>query len=270
MLALSGCARKQAPPPPASAPAEFASTSRIATVERPADSTLAYAHQVTAEVPADGLLRRLDAVRAACVSDRANACTVLDVARHDEGGVPSGRVVVRLAPAGVDPLVRLAGQGGRLLSVTTHADDLAEPVQDTERQVAQLNAYRAKLTDFLQRRDLGVDQLLTVSKELAGIQTQIDDVSTKRATLRRRIDTDLLTVSLQVPRFEAESQASRVGEALRGFFSTMTNSLADVIEFTAAFLPWLVIVVPGFLGIRWLWNRTSQWLRSRSRPPAGN
>jgi len=113
VLALCGCARKQAPPPPASAPVEFASTSRIATVERPADSTLAYAHQVAAEVPADGLLQRLDAVRAACVADRANACTVLDVVRSNDGGVPSGRLTVRLAPAGVDPLVRLAGSRSR-------------------------------------------------------------------------------------------------------------------------------------------------------------
>jgi hypothetical protein len=260
VLLLGGCARKQAP----GGFAAFAPASQIATVERPANSTLAYAHEVTVEISADGLLQRLDAVRAACVADRANACTVLDVARRNDGGVPSGRVVVRLAPAGVDPLVRLAGQGGKLLSVTTHADDLAEPVQDTERQLAQLNAYREKLTDFMQRRDLGIDQLLTVSKELAGVQAQIDDANTKRATLRRRIDTDRLTVDLQVPRLEAESQSSRVGEAVRGFLSTMTGSLADVIGFTALLLPWLIIVIPGFLSVRWLWNRTSRWLRSRN------
>jgi hypothetical protein len=218
------------------------------------------------EVAADALLQRLDAVRAACVSDRANGCTVLDVVRQNNGGVPSGRVVVRLAPAGVDPLVRQAGEGGKLLSVRTHADDLAQPVQDAERQLAQLNAYREKLTAFIQRGDLGVDQLLTVSKELAGVQTQIDDWNTKRATLRRRIDTDLLAIDLQVSRLERESQASRVGDALRGFLSTMTSSLADVIDFTAQLLPWLILLIPGFLGVRWLWNRTSRWLRGRPAP----
>ena len=266
-LVLSGCDKKVAPPEAAQGAANFSTASAIATVERPADSTLAYTHQVTAEVSGEGLLQRLDAVRAACVSDRANACTVLDVARSDNGGVPSGRIVVRLAPAGVDPLVRLAGQGGKLLSVTTHADDLAQPVQDAERQLAQLNAYREKLTGFLERRDLGVDQLLTVSKELTSVQTQIDDLNTTRATLRRRIDTDLLTIKLQVPRLEAESQSSRVGDAARGFLSTMVGSLAEVIEFTAEALPWLIIWIPGFLGVRWLWNRTSRWLRGRATPP---
>ena len=124
VLVLSGCAKNQPPPPAVAGVAAFVSAPSIATVERPADSTLAYAHQVTAEVPASALLERLDALRAACAADRANACTVLDVVRQShDSGVPSGRVMVRLAPAGVDPLVRLATQGGTLLSVNTHADD---------------------------------------------------------------------------------------------------------------------------------------------------
>ena len=265
-LVLGGCGRKQVPDGVAGV-AEFAASAQdIATVERPADSTLAYSHEVTVELSAEGLLQRLEAVRGACIADRANGCTVLDVVRRNDGGVPSGRVVVRLAPAGVDPLVRLAQQDGKLLSSNTHADDLAQPVQDVERQLAQLNAYREKLSEFM-GRNLGVEQLLTVSKELAGTQTQIDDLTTRRATLRRRIDTDLLTVALQIPRLEAESQRSRIGEASRAFVSTMTSSLADVIEFTAQLLPWLLIVIPGFLGVRWLWNRTSRWLRERATPP---
>jgi hypothetical protein len=131
-------------------------------------------------------------------------------------------------------------------------------------RLAQLNAFRDKLADLMQRRDLAVDQLVTVSKEPTTVQTQIEDLSTTRATLRRRIDTDLLTLSLQVPRREAESQGSRVGEAFTGFFATMTGSLADVIEFTAQFVPWLIIVIPGFLGVRCLWSRTSRWLRGRA------
>lgn len=236
-------------------------SARIATLDRPKDSTLAYEHAVSVEVSIEQVLQRLETLRAACVADRANGCTILDANRSESDGVPSGRLVVRLAPAGVDPLVAAAAESGKILSATTHAEDLAQPVADADRQLAELGTYRDRLSGFMQRKDMGVADLLTVSKELATVVTQIDELARQRATLQRRIDTDLLTIDLQAPRIEALARRSPVGDALRSFFSNVEDSIANLLEFLAYVLPWLPVGVLALLGLRWVWLWSGRRLR---------
>lgn len=262
LVAVCGCSRVENTSIGSSP--ELSMPSTIATLDRPEDSTLAYEHAVTVEVPSERLLERLEAVRSACAADRANACTILDVSRSESGGVPSGRLVARLAPAGVDPLVAAASEAGKILSATTHAEDLAQPVADADRRIAELGVYRERLDGFMRRKDMGVADLLTVSKELATVQTELDQLARQRATLQRRIDTDLLTIELQPPLTDVLASSSRVGDAFRSFFSNMADSFASLLEFLAFFLPWLPIAVLGFLGLRWLWIWSGRWLRRGS------
>ncbi len=157
----------------------------------------------------------------------------------------------------------MAGEGGEITSRNTHAEDLAEPIADTERQLALLTTHRDRLAEFMKSKDIKVEQLITVSKELASTQSQIDSLGSQRANLRRRVDTELLTINLSLPRQAYEAEQSPVRDAFRSFGSNLRDALADVIRFVAALLPWLVVVLPGLILLRLFWRWITRWLARR-------
>lgn len=215
--------------------------------------TLAYEHTVSIETSKDLLPTRLREVEAACNTDRASGCKILDVSLSSQQDLPHGSIRMRLAPAGLEPIIGLASKDAKVTGRSTHAEDLAEPVADTERQLALLTLHRDRLTELMKGK-LNVDQLITVSKELATVQSQIDARSTERANLRRRIDTDLLTITFSLPMQVYAADQSPVMDALRSFGSNFREAVGMVISFLAILLPWLVIILPGLFLLRLFWR----------------
>jgi hypothetical protein len=218
--------------------------------------TLAYEHSTSIETSREALPTRLREIEAACNADRASSCTVLNVSLQSNQDYPNGNIQMRLAPGGVEQIIALAAKDGEVTSRNTRAEDLAEPVADTERQIALLTLHRDRLTEFMKSKDIKIEQLITVSKELATAQSQLDALGTQRANLRRRIDTDLLTIGLSLPRQDYISDQTPVKSALRSFGSDFRAAVAMVISFFAVLLPWLVVILPGMFLLRLFW----QWI----------
>lgn len=91
------------------------------------------------------------AVHAACTEERFGACSVLAVESRDEHMA----LRLRAVPAAIDPLIALAGSGGRQIERQTRAEDLGDAVQDVESQRDLLTRQRSQLLTFTERRDLG-------------------------------------------------------------------------------------------------------------------
>jgi hypothetical protein len=256
---LSGCSEREARLASMSVSAPMEMAGMAAAAPPPARAvrgeTLAYEHNLSIEMDKELLPTRLREVEAACNADRASACTVLDVSLTSNQDLPSGNIRMRLAPAGVEPLITLASKDAEVTARNTRAEDLAEPVADTERQLALMTLHRDRLTEFMKNKDIKIDQLLTVSKELATVQAQIDSLSTQRANLRRRIDTDLLTINLSLPSRAYAADPAPVRDALSYFGNDFRQAVGMVIRFLAVLLPWLVVVLPGLFLLRlfWLW-----------------
>ena len=262
---IAGCSNKQEAMRAASfgAEMEMKPVMAAAPMDRRQDSTLAYEHTIEIETPKELLAARVGVVRDACNADKQNSCTLLEISNSAADDVPHGSVRLRIAPGGVGTLIKLAGEGGKVIDSRTHAEDLAQPLADTERQLALLNLHRQRLMEFMGRKDIGVEQLITVSRELAGVQTQLEEYGSQRANLRRRVDTELLTLSWRAPVTAYQSAQTPVADALRSFGANFREAVSQVIVFLAYVLPWLVIIVPGLMLVRWLWRRTSAWLGRR-------
>jgi Domain of unknown function (DUF4349) len=99
-----------------------------------------------------------------------------------------------------------------------------------------------------------------VSKGQATVQTQIDAAATTRANLHRRIDTDLLTLKLNVPYETLAAQRTPVSDAVKSFAIDFNDAIAQVIRFIAALIPWLLVIVPGLILVRLLWHVIGRWL----------
>jgi hypothetical protein len=272
-LVLSGCEQRKETTLEASyGIAQDAAPTRLAAAAAPAanaaearENTLAYEHTVSIELSKELVSVRLRELEAACAADRASECTMLQMEMRASEDVPSGFIRMRLARRGVEPIIDLASKDGEIQARSTQAEDLAQPIADTERQLALLSLHRDRMTELMKSKDIKIDQLIALSKELATVQTQIDSHSTERANLRRRVATELLTVNLSPPGRDYAVQETPVMDSLRLFGSMFREAIGDVITFVAFVLPWLVIIVPGLILLRLFWRWIGRWMSRRER-----
>lgn len=259
-LCLTACAKKYQLAN--TAPAREA---KLAVIDRAADSTLAYEHEVAVEAERERITALIEATRLSCAAAKQVACTILEVALNDKGTYDAGRIKMRLAPAGVDAMVKTASTDSEVTSSRTHAEDLAQPLADVARQLATLKAYRDSLTALMARKDSQVADLISISQQLATTQTQIEQLSGDQAQLRKRIDTDLLTINWHVSHSQAQSESTPVRDALRSFGTNFREAVGNVIEFLSQLVPWLVIGLPSLLLLRMFWGWTGNWLSRKVR-----
>lgn len=233
-----------------------------------ADKTLAYEHTMSVEIEGALLAARIEAVEAACKAVKEGGCTLLEIANNQRNAVPTGRVRLRLSPSSVGDIRTVASEGGKAVDSRTSAEDLAQPLADTDRQLALLNLHRQRLTEFMSRKDMKVADLITVSRELATVQSQLDEFGAQRANLRRRVDTELLTIEWSPPFTAYQSASSPILDALKSVGANFKEAIGNIITFLSVLLPWLVIAVPGLFLIRWLWNKIGVFFAKRSKVQA--
>jgi len=259
LLLLGGCQREK----PLSPAMQVDVMDSVAQEQR-RDKSLAYEHTVTIALEPAVLPNRMKEIQEACATDKKYGCTLLDVLLRSATDAPSGTIRMRLAPGGVAVFTATASKNGAIKEQITHAEDLAQQVNDTERELALLTAHRDRLIEFSKDKSLKIDQVMTVSRELASVQTQIDTAATTRANLHRRIDTELLTLKLNVPAETLIAQRAPIHDAFESFTSDFSDAIAQVIRFIAGLIPWLVVIVPGIVLLRLLWHAVSRWLARRS------
>ena len=223
------------------------------------DAMLAYEHAAQLRIAARDIPDRLAQVQAACTTRRFGVCQVLSV--QQSGGVEgrdgeqSASLGIRIVPAGVEPMIALAGGGGELASRSTQAEDLAQVVRDNDALRARLQRERDRLLEFQQRRDLAVADMIALSKQLAEIEIQLEAVQRDAAQHQRRLQTHLL--NLHWSPSGGEAGRSEVGQAMRDVGRTLALGTAWTIRALAFLVPLLALL----LLLRLLWRR----LRARRR-----
>lgn len=224
---------------------------------------LAYEHNVRFEVAPDSIARRIAAVQVACNDERFGACSVLGIS-STAGEQGSGEISVRVVPAGVEKLVALAGEGSGVAHRQTKAEDLADAVADVAGQQDLLTRQRASLIGFLDRKDLPVADLITVAQQLASVDSQLQALSQTAAQQRRRIETNLLQISLQ-----SNVEATRTSDfTFTGAWHTFVESLAEGVDSAAEsagyLLPLALLFFPLALLWRWAWRFATRASRAKT------
>ncbi|WP_111981736.1 DUF4349 domain-containing protein [Dyella jiangningensis] len=246
VLLLAGCSRKQ----------EVAPATLTGEAAK-AGAKLAYEHAVGIELPKAQIDARVGAVREACETQRFGACNVLRITQ----GEWRSSLVVRATPGAVEPLVGMAGQGGKFVSRETHAEDLADAVNDNQRKQAQLDAYARRLDELASRRDLAVADLMALSHEQAQVQQQRESLQGEAAMQQRRLDTNLLELDFHDA--DAGSRGHRLSASLSGLLDQLIEGVGDALSAVAYGLPFLLLALPLALAWRWAWRRI---VRRRNHP----
>ncbi len=224
LLTTAGCAKKVAESS-ADAPAEASSAGLVGQANAPGNF-LAYSHEASVRLEADGIAARVAEVRTACMDGRHGACTVLGEQQRS-GQWPGGQLMLRAEPKAIEPLVAMAAEGGELAQRATQAEDLADAVRDNGLRQARLRLQHERPGEFLQRRDIKAEDLIALSNQLSQIEAELQMAEQQSAQQQRRIRTNLLSLDFQSEQVTVAS--SELGHALRDSVETLDTSLAVLV-----------------------------------------
>lgn len=244
LIALAGCGSK-------SDSGGESSAARLQGKEKGAEF-LAYEHSVGVDTSEAQVRPLYEKVVAACKTDTANGCMLLD-SSLDSGRYMHARVSLRAKPAGVQKIVALVAAEGELTSQGTKAEDLGRPVMDSRKRLEMLKQYQAQLQELEKKSGNNVDALIKVTKELATVQTELEEATAANSLLMQRIDTDLLNVTISAQ--GKRSFWSPVKLSLGNFTENLSEGTANAITALAFILPWLLAFAILFPLCRKGWRR---------------
>ncbi|RCS29923.1 DUF4349 domain-containing protein [Rhodanobacter denitrificans] len=245
---LVGCSKKQEVSP---AP--------ISGEKSKAGAMLAYEHLLRIRLPGAEIAGRLAATRQACETARFGACNVLRIeqAKHD------AELAVRIVPEGVEPMARLAAQGGTVGFRQTTAEDLADAVNDNQRQRELLEKHAQHLAELAARKDIAIADLIALSHEQASVESQLHSLQSVAANQQRRLDTNRL--ELHFGDTSAYSRSGRIGNGFSGLLDETTEGMTDALRLLGYGLPFLILAFPLALLWLWLWRRFTRRGRMQER-----
>lgn len=250
LVALAGCSR-----PGESGPAGGLASKETAARGGAADSarrTLAYEHTLQLDAPGDKVAAIHQSALAACQAATADLCAVLD-SRINTGRFASASLRLRAKPAGIQKLIAALGKQAEITDQSTHAEDLAGPIQDGEKKLAMLTSYREELEALRKRPGNDVDALIKVTRELAQVQSELEALTGRQASLVQRVETEILNVTIRTER--NTSFWSPISQAASDFGGSLSQGISTAITGVAYLLPWGLVIGVVFWVVRKLWRR---------------
>ena len=211
---------------------------------------LAYTYDATLVVPPAAVGDVMAAHRDECREAGPQACQVLSASLYGEDADDvAASLRFRAAPAYLAAFrAGLAGDagaaGGRLTAESQQVQDLTRQVLDLRARLDAQRTLRDRLADLLDRPG-EVGELLQVERELARVQGEIEAMTSQLQYLEGRVSMSEMSVQYRsTPQAFTPAKRQPLLDAVRDFFGILAESLAEMIRFVAAALPWLVIGLP--------------------------
>lgn len=223
-----------------------------ANASQPRGKHLAYEHSIAIDAAEDAVKPLMDKLVAACNAEVQQGCVLLE-ASLDTGRDKQAHIRLRAKPDAVTRLSALATAGGQVARQETRAEDLARPIADSGKRLAMLRSYQKKLEELEGRSANNADNLIKVSKELAAVQSELEQASGENARLLERVKLDVLNIAIYSQR--SRSFWSPIARACDEFAGNLAQGIASAVVGLAYILPWSLILLALFFGGRKLWRR---------------
>jgi uncharacterized protein DUF4349 len=246
-LALAACAPQPSGPSTIDAPQLASSQVNQSTAGR----RVAVTHVFSLRLPSN----EVEAVQQKHLAEcRKLGCTVLSTQldRSNEGRV-NARCSIRIVPEAYQAFAAIIQAPP--VEVVTHAesaDDRTVPMLDIEKRLEVKSALRDRLTAML--RDPGAKStadLVAIEKELAQVQGDIESAAAQHDQLKTITETVRVDIAYSGrAAVVAGIDLSPVKQAVTGAGRTAVSSLATLISFLAAIVPWLPLIALLVWGAR--------------------
>lgn len=198
---------------------------------------------------------------------RKLGCEVVNTSidRTNEGRI-SARASIRIKPDSFDAFAAaLATPPAEITMRSRSAEDLNAPIRDLERRLNMKTALRDRLTALLRDQTVKTAaDLITIEKELAQVQSDIEAITAQRDGFLTRTDNVRVEiVYLGAASLFGGADFGPVYQAVGAINQTAVNSLSFLISALAAIVPWLPVIAL----IWWIVRRGLRSWKLR-KPPA--
>lgn len=170
----------------------------------------------------------------------------------DRGSRRYANLTLRVPKVSLDAFLESARGFGRTLSMTESQEDVSERYRDTDMRLATQKTKMDRLQDLLQKA-LTVTDVLSIEREIADTQYQIDSLTGSLRGMDSKVDYSTVTISLAEESVAAitpdQSLLDRIGIAAADAWRQVKAFLADAAIFLSVILPYalalfiLVIVI---------------------------
>ena len=186
-------------------------------------------------------------------------CTVLETTIAREiGDRFEGRASIRIAPAAFDRFVKvITAPPAEIIRRSEESEDKSVPILQVEKRLETKIALREHLKAMLAAPGTRtVADLVAVEKELAQVQGDIEAAQAEYDYLRTLTDTVKIFISYSGPVAQVGGvDFSPISYALAGMGDTFVSSVAGLLVFVAATVPWMPVIILLIWLIRLLWRR---------------
>lgn len=269
-----------APPPPASGEEQASTPQQPINTGGTASPVLylAYAYQVTFELPANHLSDVVNAHVQACQAAGPRLCQLVGSAvSGDPESYMQGTVSIRAEPTWLRTFMgglenQANAAGGRITGRNVSSEDLTRQIVDTEAHLRAQTALRDRLQRLLESRPGRLSDLLEVERELARVQGEIDATQSNLAVMRTRVSMSELTLTYQsAPRSVGSDTFKPLRDAFAGFIGIVVIGFAAIITLIAGLIPFAVVIVPIVWGLLvWRRRRGGRFFNRNKPPPAAD
>ena len=195
------------------------------------------------------------------------------VGRH-RGADSAATLIVRIPSNAFASLLPRLAQLGEVTSETTDAADITEQYVDSEARLASAQQLEKRLLELATARSGTIDQVLAVERELARVRGEIESYQGHLKQWSDQVALSTLTIEMmtrgaELADAERPSVGSQSSSALRASLTAMRDFASLLAVTLIALLPWLVVAVPVYLGVRRIVRRARRRLPAAiARPPA--
>jgi hypothetical protein len=255
---LQGIELAPASPPPARAPAPFASR----------DMGLADADQGSAQVPptrqlirrahigleVDGIDAAVERLQALAVELGGHVAAVQLTAGREQQRHAS--VALRIPAPRLDEAIAAVRELGRVQRLSVSTDDVTDQLTDLDARVSNARQLEERLLRLLETRTGDLQQVLTAERELARVRTEIEMLEARRRSLGEQVALSTLEVVLGEPRpiLALRPGENVLADALRQAWRNFVWTIAGIIRFIGAALP-IVLLVGALVAVYVAWRR---------------
>jgi Domain of unknown function (DUF4349) len=216
---------------------------------------IALRHAITLETPSAKLKSVYEGLIKSCLPTQCELL-VANYSRETDGNLPSASLEMRIQPKLADGFIASLSQEAEVLAHNRGSEDRTDQVIDVEAQMKNLTQLRDQLRTMLSQKQGTLKDTLDVQRELANTQARLDALTGTRKALANETEKVAVSIAMQAKRESLPRQVwSPLRDAWLGMGEVMASSLAFIITFAAAILPWLVIGLPLVWLGRYLWKR---------------
>ncbi|WOI53196.1 DUF4349 domain-containing protein [Parvularcula sp. LCG005] len=215
------------------------------------DRQLAYEYNAELRLPAGNVGAVAAAHEAKCKAAGPAICQVMSSSLNEQGeDYVYARLQFRAAKSYMDPFrsglsAEAEKAQGQLTSLSSTAEDLTRSITDTSARLEAQRDLRERLLVLLEKDTDQIGDLLQIERELARVQGEIESAESYLNFLKGRVSMDMMSVNYSaIPKAVTPQTLDPLKRAVTGFVGTVARSLAAVISFIAAALPWILIGVP--------------------------